>query len=443
MDISEAIKSQEIAGVSPMIENKIVSKKEIKNMTTSLLHHESLISPSYSNNMKEKQNDDGNNILKLDNMHLDNDPKNVLSLVQQQQQQQQNYNLFRTSEMKIANSHPLMSPPGTDSDSENRIFSYPDVVPKNEPLRLAASTNRLNEKENKQNLDVTADCKKLAEKIENTATTNALKTAETTTTITGNSYNSSNKRKIPVRRESSPDLISSESDQEISQYQASVEPNYQTVALKSNNLCTSRISKTTSPQKPLTRRKIPISSDLLSNDDMSSLDSISNHSFDDDDDMDHNLASLSPSSSVLDGGFNDKYDDFLDIETPTNPPPDPIPTYTLEDERRDSRNWQKITLPDGRVREIDMKVIEPYKRVLSHGGYLKAGGHNAIVMFCACHLPDRSRTDYHYVMDNLFLYVVKTLEQLVTEDYVLVYLHGGSSRRNIPPFPWLKSVINL
>lgn len=73
------------------------------------------------------------------------------------------------------------------------------------------------------------------------------------------------------------------------------------------------------------------------------------------------------------------------------------------EESRDLRNWQKITLPDGRTRDIDMKVIEPYKRVLSHGGYLNAGGHNAIVVFSACHLPDRSRADYHYVMDNLFL----------------------------------------
>jgi len=27
---------------------------------------------------------------------------------------------------------------------------------------------------------------------------------------------------------------------------------------------------------------------------------------------------------------------------------------------------------------------------------------------------------------------------LVTDDYVLIYLHGGSNRRNVPPFPWLK-----
>lgn len=88
-------------------------------------------------------------------------------------------------------------------------------------------------------------------------------------------------------------------------------------------------------------------------------------------------------------------------------------------------------------------MIEPYKRILSHGGYLKSGGHNAIIVFSACHLPDRSRKDYSYVMNNLFYYVVKTLQQLVTEDYVLVYLHGASNRKNSPPFPWLKKCYQL
>lgn len=169
-------------------------------------------------------------------------------------------------------------------------------------------------------------------------------------------------------------------------------------------------------------------------------ETISNHSVDD---LQQNLVSLSPSSSILDdNGFNvDIDEDFLDVPgTPKTPSGNsaPLPQYSARAEARDIRSWQKITLPDGKTREIDMKVIEPFKRVLSHGGYLQSGGHNAIVVFSACHLPDRSRADYHYVMNNLFLYVVKTLEQLVTEDYVLVYLHGGSSRGNVPPFPWLK-----
>lgn len=87
----------------------------------------------------------------------------------------------------------------------------------------------------------------------------------------------------------------------------------------------------------------------------------------------------------------------------SNKTPEPIREYSAEEERRDSRNYQKIELPGGEQRTIDMRVIEPYKRVLSHGGYLQAGGHNAIIVFSACFLPDKSRKDYVYVMDNLFL----------------------------------------
>lgn len=114
-----------------------------------------------------------------------------------------------------------------------------------------------------------------------------------------------------------------------------------------------------------------------------------------------------------------------------------IPELTVQEERSDLRNWKACTI-GGIKRQIDMKVIEPYKRVLSHGGYLTTGSHNAIITFSACFLPHKSRVDYHYVMDNLFCYVLYTLNQLVTDDYVLVYLHGGTPKDCIPTFSWLK-----
>lgn len=40
-------------------------------------------------------------------------------------------------------------------------------------------------------------------------------------------------------------------------------------------------------------------------------------------------------------------------------------------------------------------------------------------------------------------YVIKTLEQFVTEDYILIYLHGGSNRNTVPPLPWLKKCYHL
>nr|XP_023017961.1 protein prune homolog 2 [Leptinotarsa decemlineata] len=147
--------------------------------------------------------------------------------------------------------------------------------------------------------------------------------------------------------------------------------------------------------------------------------------------LDTNSDSLK-SENVFNGDL-ETFEDKLEDETTT---PEPIEPLSAADERCHARYWQRMVLPGGEQRTIDMRVIEPYKRVLSHGGYLRAGGHTAIVLFSACYLPDRSRVDYDYVMDNLFLYVLWTLERLVTEDYVLVYLHGGATR--LPSFGWLK-----
>lgn len=86
-----------------------------------------------------------------------------------------------------------------------------------------------------------------------------------------------------------------------------------------------------------------------------------------------------------------------------------------------------------------MQVIRPYLRVITHGGqwegrnqsgtrslhcfystwpealftinwnFLPSGyygeGLNAIIVFSACYLPDSSCPDYHYIMENLFLWV--------------------------------------
>lgn len=85
--------------------------------------------------------------------------------------------------------------------------------------------------------------------------------------------------------------------------------------------------------------------------------------------------------------------------------------------------------------QIDLKVIEPYKKVISHAGYChhfdpsapapKPGeAAPAIIVFSACYLPDRSRRDYDYVMDHLFLYVLSSLHELIADDYILIYLHN-------------------
>ncbi|KAH9632843.1 hypothetical protein HF086_013630 [Spodoptera exigua] len=79
---------------------------------------------------------------------------------------------------------------------------------------------------------------------------------------------------------------------------------------------------------------------------------------------------------------------------------DPIPEYSAAEELSNERAWISVPRPGGHV-TCDMKVIEPYKRVISHGGY--DGGGAALIVFSACHLPDCARPDYTYCMDNLFL----------------------------------------
>uniref|UniRef100_A0A2C9KT94 CRAL-TRIO domain-containing protein n=1 Tax=Biomphalaria glabrata TaxID=6526 RepID=A0A2C9KT94_BIOGL len=67
-----------------------------------------------------------------------------------------------------------------------------------------------------------------------------------------------------------------------------------------------------------------------------------------------------------------------------------------------------------------------------------AEGLNAIIVFYGCHLPSRRREDYPYVMNHLFHYVIHTLEELVADDYVIIYFHGSTPRRQMPGLTWLK-----
>ncbi|XP_066982733.1 protein prune homolog 2-like isoform X5 [Macrobrachium rosenbergii] len=189
------------------------------------------------------------------------------------------------------------------------------------------------------------------------------------------------------------------------------------------------------------KKRLTVTEELLTvavDDDQHSISSLSQHSEDDDDD-DAQMFS------------HDEFTDMLtpdDIDTPDEleesimerlgpqPTIDPVPEYTATQEASEERSWRSVVI-SGIERRIDMKVIEPYKKVLSHGGYL-TGSNEAIIVFSACFLPDRSRKDYDYVMDNLFMYVLTTLDQLIAEDYVLVYLHGATTRANMPSFAWLK-----
>ncbi|NP_001016591.1 bcl-2/adenovirus E1B 19 kDa-interacting protein 2-like protein [Xenopus tropicalis] len=103
-------------------------------------------------------------------------------------------------------------------------------------------------------------------------------------------------------------------------------------------------------------------------------------------------------------------------------------------EDQDGRKWRIFLMGEHKV---DMTAIEPYKQVISHGGYY-GEGLNAVIVFASCYLPQDSIPDYQYVLNNLFRYIIGTLDLMVADDYMLVYLNGATPRCKIPPISWIK-----
>ncbi|XP_042609445.1 BCL2/adenovirus E1B 19 kDa protein-interacting protein 2-like isoform X3 [Cyprinus carpio] len=113
-----------------------------------------------------------------------------------------------------------------------------------------------------------------------------------------------------------------------------------------------------------------------------------------------------------------------------------VQEFTSTEEREEGRRWRVFRIGEQEHR-VDMKAIEPYKRVISHGGYY-GDGLNAIIVFAVCFMPESNQPNYRYIMDNLFKYVIGTLELLVAENYMIVYLNGATSRRKMPSVGWLR-----
>ena len=102
---------------------------------------------------------------------------------------------------------------------------------------------------------------------------------------------------------------------------------------------------------------------------------------------------------------------------------------------------QKINI-NGEEYTLDLNIINPYRQVINHGGYY-GDGLNAIVVFSACYLPNRNMSNYHNIMDNLFLYIVYMLDLIVADKYVIIFLNGGCNRRNLPNFWWLRKCYKM
>uniref|UniRef100_A0A3Q0RI89 ATCAY kinesin light chain interacting caytaxin n=1 Tax=Amphilophus citrinellus TaxID=61819 RepID=A0A3Q0RI89_AMPCI len=168
-----------------------------------------------------------------------------------------------------------------------------------------------------------------------------------------------------------------------------------------------------------------------------------------------NLSLDQSEGSLLSDDFLDTPDDLDinvdDIDTPdetdslefiTNAnPADGSGEVGADGNPNNGRLWRTVIIGEQEHR-IDMQVIRPYLRVITHGGYY-GEGLNAIIVFSACYLPDSSCPDYHYIMENLFLYVVSSLEMLVAEDYLIIYMNGATPRSRMPGISWLKKCYQM
>ncbi|OCT89508.1 hypothetical protein XELAEV_18018129mg [Xenopus laevis] len=98
-------------------------------------------------------------------------------------------------------------------------------------------------------------------------------------------------------------------------------------------------------------------------------------------------------------------DDLPKPKTTEVLPKGSIPEYTAAEEKEESRRWRMFRIGEQDHR-VDMTAIEPYKKVISHGGKKR--------------------------------YVIGTLEMLVAENYMIVYLNGATTRRKMPSLGWLR-----
>ena len=62
---------------------------------------------------------------------------------------------------------------------------------------------------------------------------------------------------------------------------------------------------------------------------------------------------------------------FVDSDNTT--PVAPIPEYTASEEHQDNKDWRVVEISEKSYR-VDMKAIDPYKKVLSHGGKVHIQG---------------------------------------------------------------------
>uniref|UniRef100_A0A3B3VPQ0 BCL2 interacting protein like n=1 Tax=Poecilia latipinna TaxID=48699 RepID=A0A3B3VPQ0_9TELE len=119
--------------------------------------------------------------------------------------------------------------------------------------------------------------------------------------------------------------------------------------------------------------------------------------------------------------------------------PDDSPSLDINLEALETPSGSESgTLPDG-VHDLEWEGEAAGRRSQrSHMNTCYYGdGMNAIILFTSCYLPENTVEDYEYVMENLFRYIVGTLDLMVSENYLLVYLCAMAPRNKLPAIKWL------
>jgi len=94
------------------------------------------------------------------------------------------------------------------------------------------------------------------------------------------------------------------------------------------------------------------------------------------------------------------------------------------------------------LRVVDLKLIDPYVKVISHGGFHETtDGRRVVMVFTADFLPKKYIPKYSIIMEQLFYYVVHTIDLSVLDSYEIVYFSARGS--NQPGHEWMRKCYDM
>uniref|UniRef100_A0A1I8HST0 CRAL-TRIO domain-containing protein n=1 Tax=Macrostomum lignano TaxID=282301 RepID=A0A1I8HST0_9PLAT len=111
-----------------------------------------------------------------------------------------------------------------------------------------------------------------------------------------------------------------------------------------------------------------------------------------------------------------------------------------------TRHRSEFRLPEARPKSerstaVDLALLGPYLRCLSHAGVLSEGCGPAatLLVFDASRLPDcDSVREYDGIMLQLLTLLSHAIRQIRTPSFALVFLHSPATRGQFPKVAWMK-----